>query len=184
MLQNRNAVLPLGSGRRRIWLFGVDRGAARAAGLQVVADPADADVALIRMASPAEKLHPHHFFGAMQDEGRLDFGDGDAGYDALRSVAGRLPVIVAVDLNRPAILTNVRDKADGLLGLYGASDAALLDVVVGKATPRGRLPVELPRSMAAVVAQRPDRPNDSIDPLYPAGFALTNPPAASRGKSN
>ncbi|MBO9724012.1 MAG: glycoside hydrolase family 3 C-terminal domain-containing protein [Novosphingobium sp.] len=172
LLQNRKGTIPLAPTLRKIWLHGVSLEAARLAGFQVVADPAQADVALIRMASPAEKLHPYHFFGNMQDEGRLDFRDGDAGYDALRSVAGRLPVIVAVDMNRPAILTNVQGKADAMLALYGASDAALLDVVSGKIMARGHLPVELPRSMAAVEAQRPDLPNDSRNPLYAVGFGL------------
>jgi beta-glucosidase len=173
LLQNRNSLLPLAPTRRRIWLFGVDPAAARAAGLEVVVDPARADVALIRMATPAEKLHPHHFFGAMQNEGRLDFRDGDAPYDALRRLGRRVPTIVAVDLDRPAILTNVRDKADGLIGVFGTSDAAVIDVVLGRARPQGRLPVELPRSMAAVVAQRSDRANDSRDPLYPVGAGLS-----------
>ena len=34
-----------------------------------------------------------------------------------------------------------------LLAVFGASDAALLDVVFGRAEPRGRLPIQLPRSM-------------------------------------
>jgi beta-glucosidase len=172
LLENRKAVLPLAAARRKVWLFGVEPRVAADAGLEVVSDPRQADAALVRLSAPSEKLHPHHFFGIMQNEGRLDFRDGDAGYEALKSVAGRLPVIVAVDLDRPAILTNVRDKADALLGLYGASDAALIDVVLGRAKARGHLPVELPRSMAAVEAQRPDLPNDSKAPLYPAGAGI------------
>ncbi|MFT4056706.1 MAG: glycoside hydrolase family 3 N-terminal domain-containing protein [Novosphingobium sp.] len=172
LLQNRKGVLPIAAAAKRVWLFGVDPAAARDAGFEVVSEPSLADLALVRMAAPSEKLHPDHFFGAMQNEGRLDFRDGDKGYDALKAVAGRLPVIVAVDLDRPAILTNVRDKADVLLGIYGASDAALLDVVQGRAVARGHLPIELPRSMAAVEAQRPDVANDSRDPLYPVGAGL------------
>jgi beta-glucosidase len=172
LLENGSATLPLASARRKVWLFGVDATAAAAAGLQVVTDPKQADVALIRMAAPLEKLHPNHFFGAMQNEGRLDYRDGDPAYEALKSVSNRLPVVVAVDLDRPAILSNVRDKANAIIGLYGASDAALLDVVIGRAVARGRLPIELPRSMAAVQAQRPDLPNDSRDPLYQVGAGL------------
>lgn len=33
-----------------------------------------------------------------------------------------------------------------LLAKYGASDAAMLDVLFGKANPEGRLPIELPSS--------------------------------------
>jgi beta-glucosidase len=173
LLENRGNTLPLTPAHRKIWLYGVGREAAVAAGLTVVSNPSDADVALVRLATPAEKLHPNSFFGAMQNEGRLDFRDGDKDYEALKAVAGRLPVIVAIDLDRPAILTNVSDKADALLGLFGASDAALLDVVLGRVKPLGRLPVELPRSMTAVESQRPDLANDSKAPLYPVGAGLS-----------
>ncbi|MDB4913763.1 MAG: glycoside hydrolase family 3 domain protein, partial [Gemmatimonadetes bacterium] len=36
--------------------------------------------------------------------------------------------------------------------------------------PVGRLPFELPRSMDAVRAQKPDVPHDSPSPLYPVGY--------------
>jgi beta-glucosidase len=39
--------------------------------------------------------------------------------------------------------------------------------------PRGRLPFELPSSMAAVEAQAEDAPHDSEKPLYPIHFGLT-----------
>lgn len=39
-----------------------------------------------------------------------------------------------------------------------------------KARPEGRLPFELPSSMAAVRAQKPDVPHDSENPLYPYGY--------------
>lgn len=78
----------------------------------------------------------------------------------------------AIFLDRPAILTNVRDKADVILANFGASDAAVLDVVLGRATARGRLPFELPSSMAAVEAQHPAIGDDSKDPLYPFGAGI------------
>ena len=51
-------------------------------------------------------------------------------------------------------------------------DAALLDVITGAARPQGRLPFELPSSMAEVEAQRSDIPHDTAHPLYPIGFGL------------
>jgi beta-glucosidase len=172
VLENKGAMLPLTPTLRRVWLYGIDAAAARDAGLEVVATPEQAQIAIVRLQAPAEALHPHHFFGAMQREGRLDFRDGDAGFEALKKAAARVPTIVAVDLDRPAILTNIRDKARALIALFGASDAALLDVVTGRAVPRGKLPFELPSSMAAVEAQHPALPDDSAAPLYPAGAGL------------
>ena len=59
-----------------------------------------------------------------------------------------------------------------MIGNFGVSDAALLDVLVGRAKPEGRLPFELPSSMDAVRAQYSDVPHDSARPLFPFGFGL------------
>jgi beta-glucosidase len=48
----------------------------------------------------------------------------------------------------------------------------VLDVLVGRAAARGTLPFELPRSTAAVEAQDPGLPDDSVDPLYPRGAGI------------
>ena len=129
-------------------------------------------MAIVRVDAPSEKLHPYHFFGARQNEGRLDFRPGDADYDAIVRATAAVPTVVAVNLDRPAILTNVRDRARVLLATFGASDAAILDVLTGAATAKGRLPFELPSSMAAVQAQDPARAEDSLKPLYPFGYRL------------
>ncbi|HJP60116.1 MAG TPA: hypothetical protein VJ865_08950, partial [Gemmatimonadaceae bacterium] len=55
---------------------------------------------------------------------------------------------------------------------FGVSDVALLDVITGVARPQGRLPFELPSSMAEVQAQKSDLPHDTAHPLYPIGFGL------------
>jgi len=75
-----------------------------------------------------------------------------------------------VYLDRPAILTPLRDRARALVANFGVSDAALLDVLAGKAKPEGKLPFELPSSMQAVAAQRSDVAHDSGRPLYRFGF--------------
>ncbi|MFE9805400.1 hypothetical protein ACFYRN_06860 [Streptomyces sp. NPDC005227] len=49
---------------------------------------------------------------------------------------------------------------------------ALLDVAVGRARAEGRLPFELPRSMEAVRASRPDVPDDTEDPVFACGHGL------------
>lgn len=170
LLQNRS-LLPLKPGQK-VWLYGLPADAARAAGLVPVVRPEDAELAIIRSATPFETLHPFHFFGRMQHEGRLDFRPGDAAYDAVMALPDRLPVVFAVDMDRPAILTLVQPRAAAILALFGASDAALLDVLTGRVQPKGRLPFNLPRSMAAVEAQDPAAPDDDRDPLYPRGFGL------------
>jgi beta-glucosidase len=126
-------------------------------------------VALLRIATPFERLHPNHFFGRMQHEGRLDFRDGDPDYEHVKLASARVPTIATIYLDRPAILSNVRDKVQALLGNFGVDDDALLDVVTGRAQAEGRLPFELPSSMAEVEAQSPGRPHDTRKPLYRIG---------------
>jgi beta-glucosidase len=157
---------------KKVWLFGMDRAAAESAGLTVVSDPADADFAIVRSEAPSEMLHPHHFFGSRYKEGRLDFRDGDPAYEALKQASRHVPTALAIFLDRPAILTNAQDKAAVILANFGASDAAVLDVLLGNAAARGTLPFELPRSMAAVEAQDSGIPDDSVDPLYPRGAGI------------
>jgi beta-glucosidase len=161
---------------RKVYLHGVAAEAAKAAGLTVVDDPKKAEVAILRLSAPFQTLHPNYTFGSLQHEGDLGFHDGNADYEALKAVAAaKLPAIVSVYLDRPAILTNIRDKATRLYVDFGVSDQAFLDVVIGTVAALGRLPFELPRSMAAVAAQASDLPHDSTDPLYPIGAGLARP---------
>jgi len=171
LLQNREGAMPFAAGGK-VWLFGMAPEAAQAAGLTVVDDPAEADFAIVRTDTASEMLHPHHFFGSRYKEGRLDFRAGDPAFDALQRASAQVPTALAIFLDRPAILTNVQDKAAIILGNFGASDAAVLDVLLGRAMARGVLPFELPRSMAAVEAQDPAVPDDSADPLYPRGAGI------------
>jgi hypothetical protein len=69
--------------------------------------------------------------------------------------------------------SNVKPLATVLPGDFGISDEALLDVVTGMARPEGKPPFELPSSMQAVRAQKPDLPSDSTEPLYRFGYGLS-----------
>ncbi|MCB2066572.1 MAG: glycoside hydrolase family 3 protein [Erythrobacter sp.] len=156
----------------RVLLSGVDPADAEAAGLVPVTDPAEADMAILRTHSPSQMLHPGYVFGSMHQEGSLAFAEDDPALVFMRSLPHGLPLAVEVQLDRPAILTPFRPRANVLIASYGAGAPALLKVLRGEVEPRGRLPFELPRSMAAVEAQRPGAAADSENPLYPLGFRL------------
>ena len=172
LLQNTDAALPISSNGRKVWIYGIDPQIAEAAGFDLVNSPEEADLALMRFATPSEVLHPHHFFANFQREGRLDFRAGDEALDLIEDLPPTTPLIIGVDMDRPAILTNLRDRADGIFAIFGASDDAFLDVVQGKAQPLGNLPFNLPATWEAVEEQDPGRPNDDRAPLFPVGFGL------------
>jgi beta-glucosidase len=88
------------------------------------------------------------------------------------ALLARIPTVVAIHLDRPAVIPEIAENALALLGEFGASDTAVLDVVFGRFAPQGKLPFELPSSMAAVRAQHPDAPHDSENPLFRFGYGL------------
>lgn len=170
LLQNNRNTLPLNPGIK-VYLVGIDSEQARLQGLEVVDSPEAADIALVRLNAPFE-THERYAFGSGLHEGRLDFRKGDAEYDNLVKLSAKLPVITAVYLDRPAILGNIAARSQALVANFGVSDQALLDVLMGKHRPEGRLPFELPSSMAAVQMQQSGKPADSVAPLYPIHFGL------------
>jgi beta-glucosidase len=170
LLENRNRLLPLRRRGARVYLHGIAATAIAREGWTLVNDPTQADVAIMRLDAPFETLHPGYIFGAMQHEGSLAFRDGAPDFEAFKRVSAIVPTIVTVYLDRPAILTPLKERAGALIANFGVSDEALLDVITGRARVRGKLPFELPSSMEAVEAQRSDVPYDSAHPLYPFGF--------------
>ncbi|MBP2457347.1 beta-glucosidase [Clavibacter michiganensis] len=151
------------------WLSGVQASAARSAGFTVVDDPADADVAIVRLADPR----------GGDDLTDLGFTGSEADYQALvRAHDAGARTIAVPQLTRPLILGNVVEHSDAVLASYGVSDEALLNVITGVAEPQGRLPFELPSTMDAVAAQLYDVPNDSASPLftYRAGLSYAESP--------
>ena len=98
--------------------------------------------------------------------------------DQIRAVmkeVGARRTVLAIYFRQPYVL----DEASGLkgagaiLGTFGVSDAALLDVVSGRFKPVGRLPFALANKLKAVLENDPDLPGYAPgDTLYPYGFGL------------
>jgi beta-glucosidase len=165
-----NRCLPATSGAR-LFVEGVDPAVAADYG-EVVTDPAQADLAILRLSTPYEKRSGR--FESFFHAGPLDF-DADRLAEILQLLA-TVPTVVAIHLERPAVIPEISAAAGAVLAVFGARDAALLDVVFGRAEPRGRLPIQLPRSMDEVRLGRPDVPGESADPLFDYGDGLSLDP--------
>jgi beta-glucosidase len=85
----------------------------------------------------------------------------------------QVPTVVDIYQDRPAVIPEIAEHSAALLANFGASDAALLDIVFGRVAPQGTLPFELPSSMEAMRKQRSDVPYDSENPLFPFGYGLS-----------
>jgi beta-glucosidase len=158
--------LPLKRGTK-IYVEGIDP--AIAAGYATVVDSLDAaDVALLRVQTPFET--GTGFFGRIH-QGNLAF-QGEA-LEHLQDVMRAKPTVIDIYLDRPAVIPELEQGAAALLGSFGASDQALLDIILGRFVPTGKLPFELPSSMEAVERQKEDVPYDSENPLFEFGFGLS-----------
>ena len=167
LLGNDEGVLPL-RGAPRVYLHGMEATDLPAG--TVVDRPADADVAVVRIQAPYEP-RDGNFIEALFHAGDLSFEPDAIAW--LLELMRQVPTVVDVYLDRAAVMPEVAAGAAALLADFGATDAALLDVVFGRAAPTGKLPFELPSSMESVRAQLPDLPGDSGDPLFPLGHGLS-----------
>ncbi|ROS30993.1 glycoside hydrolase family 3 protein [Cellulomonas sp. PhB150] len=164
LLSNAGDLLPAApADHANVYLSGVSPDAATAAGYTVVTDLADADLAVVRLSDPR----------GGPDLTDLDFAGTEPDYTAFQAaVDSGVPTVAVPKLDRPLVLGNVVDRAGAVLANYGVSDEVLLQTIAGERRPGGSLPFELPSSMAAVEAQLADVADDSVDPLFPAGFGL------------
>lgn len=162
-----DGALPFARGLK-LYVEGIDAEVAASFG-EVVASPGEADLAVIRLQAPFEERETmfENFFHA----GSLEFAADLVAH--VREIADAVPTVVDVLADRPPVLTPIADAAAAVTVNWGASGAALLDVLSGAATARGTLPFDLPRSMAAVEASRPDVPFDTADPLFRFGHGLS-----------
>jgi beta-glucosidase len=133
-----------------------------------VAEPGRADIAILRCAAPYE--HRPGAFEAYFHAGSLEFPPEELA--RILAIADAVPTIVDVYLDRPAVLAPLVGHASVLLVTFGIGDVALMDVLTGRAAPRGRLPFDLPASAAEVRAGRPDVPFDAAEPLFRYGHGL------------
>lgn len=171
LLEKRGNLLPL-KAKSKVYLYGIDPRIAEQAGFVVVNAPEQADVAIVRTATPYEQPHKNYFFGARYHEGSLAFSADNPDLKAILAAADKVPTIVTVYIDRPAILTPVKDKASVLIANFGISDNMLFTALTDGKPFTARLPFELPSSMEDVLAQYSDKPHDSKRPLYPIGFGL------------
>jgi len=136
----------------------------------VVDNPADADVILTRIRTPFDE-RTDHFLERFFHQGRLFYSSEEK--EKIFNLIVQKPSIVVVNLERPAILTEIDAKTDALMADFGTSDEVLAKIIFGITRPEGKMPFELPSTWEAVQKQLEDVPYDSENPLYPFGHGLS-----------
>ncbi len=167
LLKNSSRLLPLKKAAR-IYVEGIDVAIAARYGYVSTIGPGAADVCILRVAAKSA-FGP----GTGPRGAPIDLTLPEATLAHVREIAGQKPTVVALHLDNPLVVPELAKEAAALVVTFGVSDEALLDVLVGKVAPQGKLPFEMPSSMEAVRAQLEDVPHDSRAPLFPFGAGLT-----------
>ncbi len=154
--------------KTRIFASGIDTKVAGNYG-EVVDNPADADIAIMRVDAVTESG-----FGPGEESADISFPDETMAMINAVAETG-VPTVVAMDISSSLAVfpKELFDKTAGTFVLFDVLDNALLDVVFGRFNPVGKLPFDLPSSMEAVENQLEDVPFDTEDPLFKFGYGLS-----------
>ena len=176
VLLENNGALPLKKGMK-IFVDGLDNNIAKDFGV-LVKDPSDADVII---------MYIHTVFNGNQESGlnrvfdnflSTLFPNGDLNFNSeihtrIENYSKDKELIVVVDLNRPAILEDIKKLSSSLIGTFGVSDQIMFEGIFGEFSPTGKLPFEIPSSMESVLNQKEDVPDDSLNPTYEMGYGIS-----------
>ena len=176
VLLENNGALPLKKGMK-IFVDGLDSNIAKDFGV-LVKDPSDADVII---------MYIHTVFNGNQKSGlnrvfdnflSTLFPNGDLNFNSeihtrVENYSKDKELIVVVDLNRPAILEDIKKLSSSLIGTFGVSDRIMFEGIFGEFSPTGKLPFEIPSSMESVLNQKEDVPDDSLNPTYEMGYGIS-----------
>ncbi|KAF7555876.1 hypothetical protein G7Z17_g1801 [Cylindrodendrum hubeiense] len=176
LLVNKLHVLPLAISAikgKKVYVEGLEPTALEETyGFIVTDQPSDADIAILRLQAPFEKRSKG--FEAQYHAGSVEFSSAEKQHQA--QILSVVPIsIVDIYLDRPAAVPELFDQASAVLASYGSSQHAFLDVVFGVdgASPKGKLPFDLPSSTAAVIDSREDVPFDTGSPSFRYGHGLS-----------
>jgi beta-glucosidase len=99
-----------------------------------------------------------------------------ADIQAVMKEIGAEKVVLSINFRQPYVIDEASGfrQAGAIVAGFGVGNAALLDVLSGKAKPQGKLPFALANNLQAVIDNQPDAPGyPAKDTLYPFGFGLS-----------
>ena len=145
---------------------------------EVTNNPEDADYIIIQLRTVFNGNQPSGIDRPIDNFLSTIFPNNDLNYDdkilnKLKKYSLFSKLITVVDLNRPAILTEVEKLSHGLIGVFGVFDEIVLEVIFGDFNPIGKLPFDIPSSMKEVNEQFSDVPDDTKNPIFKYGHGLS-----------
>ncbi|MGE5205851.1 MAG: glycoside hydrolase family 3 C-terminal domain-containing protein, partial [Chlamydiota bacterium] len=169
-----------GGRRRAVAVNGTDRLKALLAkdpSVQIVDSIEQADLALLWLR-PSVYPRPEHDYSdiALSPLTGVDVA-------RVKQIEAAKPTVLVINFINPWIINEVEPGAAALLATFDVKAEALLDVVMGRFKPTGKLPLTVPADQAAVNKNAPDVPGyaeafdyaykNDVNDKYVFGFGLT-----------
>lgn len=170
LLRNENDVLPLKEGTK-VYMelyakpYGESvRGAGEvftgedSHGITFVGSPEESDFTLLWLTPAMRPLFP-----ANSSPLSVLLSDCAVDVNYINQLASKKPVVLVINFSNPFVIQeifneNTAERYPGILATFGVSMEALMDVLTGKFTPSGKLPITIPRSKEAVENNKEDVP--------------------------
>ena len=166
LLKNETEFLPLPQ-KTKVYLHGFDE----SKNLKIeVSTLENAEVIIVKLKTPSGDIETESIMEKLFGGGRLNYSKEELA--ELIPLFKSKPTVVVVNLQRPAILTEIEPFSKAIIADFDVAEGIILDLIFGKFAPTGTLPIELPSSMQSVLDQKEDLPYDSENPLFEFGHGL------------
>ena len=172
---NKN-VLPLSKGVK-VFSDGFDKSILKNY-CEIIDNPKDSDFILLQLRTVFNGNQPSGIDRPIDNFLSKMFPNNDLNYDdeilsKVKKYSSTNKLITVVDLNRPAILTEIEKLSHGLIAVFGVFDEVVLEIIFGDFNPIGKLPFDIPSSMKEVNKQLSDVPDDTRNPIFKYGHGLS-----------
>jgi beta-glucosidase len=168
LLKNETNILPL-KPTAKIFLEGFSKEETKAYS-NVVSSVEAADVIVLKINTPDNPVSEKYILQRLFNHGSLAFSEKEEG--RLLKIIQSKPTITVINLQRPAVIPAINQYSKALIADFSSKDNIILDLIMGKFKPSGKLPFELPSSMEEVLKQKEDMPYDTKNPLYKFGAGI------------
>ena len=145
---------------------------------EIIDNPKDSDFILLQLRTVFNGNQPSGIDRPIDNFLSKMFPNNDLNYDdeilsKVKKYSSTNKLITVVDLNRPAILTEIEKLSHGLIAVFGVFDEVVLEIIFGDFNPIGKLPFDIPSSMKEVNKQLSDVPDDTRNPIFKYGHGLS-----------
>jgi beta-glucosidase len=169
LLKNDGNILPL-KNSTKIFLQGFNKDQTKSYPNQVEKIE-EADVIVLKINTPEHKVDGKYFLQTLFNHGSLAFSEKEE--ERLLKIIKSKPTITVINLQRPAVIPGINKYTKALIADFSSQDNVILDLIIGKFNPSGKLPFELASSMDEILKQKEDVPYDTKKPLYKFGAGIS-----------